>query len=476
VRAGVAFRNVCAGAAVVVAAFVVTPHLFDLDDAYIPLYSALVAVRGSDPVYGAPVLAGATCPAYVALLIALLSVGIQGLLALRIATALGLSAYVLAVWRLGGALRLSVPHKATLLTLTLGSGLVFMQATNGLETGWALALLTLAISEAIRQNLMMAVAAATLLPFLRPDMIPAAAVTLLFAARDTEWRTQLRAGALALLISGPILLWLRLDTGAWIPQTMQAKTFFFAESCQPLRLKAMAVYVAVSAFLLITGPLVIYAAVLWRERLGGYAALAIGLSLAAFMLRFPGGLSHNYSRYLYPIFMPWLSLGAAVRLRRGGSWADARAVATVIAATAIVWPLIQPARVDAARELRNATEWIDANVPAGAVVLVHDAGAISVFAHRRAVDLVGLKTASSIDAHRHWTLPSCGRDRAQAVAEIATASHASYFMVVSDWDEIFQLRAGLEANGFVLARLRAPGPNVRGYSIYRITAERREAD
>src|SRR6185437_14310541 len=97
------------------------------------------------------------------------------------------------------------------------------------------------------------------------------------------------------------------------------------------------------------------------------------------------------------------------------------ALTAIAVATCAVWPFIQPPRQDAARELVNTAMWVDTNVPADAVVLVHDAGAISTFAHRRAVDLVGLKTPSSIEAHRRLTAPSCGRDRPAAIADIAAA-------------------------------------------------------
>jgi hypothetical protein len=43
-----------------VLAYVTTPTVFDLDDAYIALHSAQVAVSGSDAVYGAPALTGIT--------------------------------------------------------------------------------------------------------------------------------------------------------------------------------------------------------------------------------------------------------------------------------------------------------------------------------------------------------------------------------------------------------------------------------
>src|SRR5262249_3021598 len=107
-------------------------------------------------------------------------------------------------------------------------------------------------------------------------------------------------------------------------------------------------------------------------------------------------------------------------------------------------------------------------VPAGATLLVHDAGGVSEFAHRRAVDLVGLKTPSSIAAHLRWTWPSCGVDRRTALAAIAERSGASYFVALTGWDE--PLRADLQAGGFALTPLRQPAAGERGYTVYRLSA------
>jgi hypothetical protein len=399
----------------------------------------------------------------------MLTAKVPGMLALRIVNAAGLAALVFALWRLGGALKLRTALRLALTALTLASGLVLMQATNGLETGWALALLTCLISEAYRRNVRVTAAGAALLPFLRPDLTPAAAALVAFAWRGLPWREKAGAVTIASLVSLPLLLWLRLDTGAWAPQTMQAKVAFFAEMCQPLGLKGIAVYGAVSKVLLVMGPITLFAAVLWRERLGRYGLAAVAATLAAYLIYFPAGLWHNDSRYLYAIFTPWLSFGAGLRLSRGGAIASMPVVSATLAATLAIWPFVQPSHADFAVETRAAAEWVDAHLPSDAVVLVHDAGAISVFAHRRAVDMVGLKTVSSIAAHQRWTMRSCGRDRARAVAEIAWASHASHVMLVSDWDEMFQLRSGLEANGFTLTALRQARPNSRGYTIYRLT-------
>jgi hypothetical protein len=484
IRSSLYTRGLACAIAIAVA-YLVTPALFDLDDAYIALHGATVAVRGNDVVYGAPALAGATSPAYVGLLIGALLAGFEGLHALRLVAALGLVAYGFALLQLGRTLDLPARRQALLLVLTLGSGLVLMQATNGLETGWALALTTALIAVARRArhvpgtcpapstaSLYVTAAGAALLPFLRPELVPASALLLLYASRDAGWRDRMAAAAIAFAVSAPLVLWIRVDTGSWVPQTIQAKQLFFAEACGELPLKTAVVFATVSRFLITVAPLAICAIALVRDRLGRYGAVACAATLAAFAMRFPAGLSHNDSRYLYAILTPWLSYGVALRLRHGGAFGSMPALTTIAVATCAAWPFLQPPRNAVARELVDTAKWVDTNVPADAVVLVHDAGAISTFAHRRAVDLVGLKTASSIDAHRRWTAPSCGRDRPFAIAAIALASNASYAVLVSDWDETFAIRRGLEANGFVLTPLRAPPPGSRGYTVYRLQRPR----
>src|SRR5262249_55214742 len=151
-----------------------------------------------------------------------------------------------------------------------------------------------------------------------PDLAPAVGLVMIYAARSASWRERLHAASLALAIAVPFLIWMRIDSGSWIPQTIEAKELFFAEACAPLTMKMGVAFQAVSAFLLMVAPLVPCAPVLVRDRLGRYGLVAIGVTLAAFVMRFPAGLSHNDSRYLYAIIVPWLSFGLACRLRQGG--------------------------------------------------------------------------------------------------------------------------------------------------------------
>jgi hypothetical protein len=203
------------------------------------------------------------------------------------------------------------------------------------------------------------------------------------------------------------------------------------------------------------------------DRVGRIGLGAIILSLTAYLVEFPSSVTFNYCRYLYPIVVPWCCWGivrAAANARQ--ATAGVMIVATAVATVAMIphWWIDQSA---AARELLATARQIDMRVPADAVMLVHDAGVISEFAHRRAVDLVGLKSPASVEAHAKWTRPSCGANRSAAVAAILRASGASYLIVDAAWNRTFRLREGLTADGFVLDLIWSVRPSY-GYSIYRV--------
>jgi hypothetical protein len=155
-----------------------------------------------------------------------------------------------------------------------------------------------------------------------------------------------------------------------------------------------------------------------------------------------------------------------------------RAVAiavTVVGALGIPIAKASP-RADAA-DLLASTAAVDRFVPADETILIQDAGAISEFSHRRAVDFVGLKTPSSIDDHARDTWPSCGRDRTRAIATIARRARATYVLITTPWNNAFRLTDGLRAEGLALAPvwiqpLRDHGAGY-GYQLYRIDETKR---
>ena len=261
----------------IVAAYRLTPPLARLDDAYIALHSARVALSGHDPIFGVPALVGATSPAYVALLTGILAAGVtDGDTALRLANALGIVAFAWSVWYLAGVEKLSLARRVALVIVALGSGVIIpFNLTNGLETGWAIATLTFAIAAACAGQTLSVAVATGLLPFLRPDLAPASAVVLLYAIRGRRRSEQIHAIATAVVVAAPWLVWTRLDTGSWVTQTMRAKQFFYAEGCGPWLEKALTVFRATGFGLSQLFPLSLGLVALTRHRLGRAGLLAV---------------------------------------------------------------------------------------------------------------------------------------------------------------------------------------------------------
>jgi hypothetical protein len=457
----------------VAGAVYLTPSTFALDDAYIALHSARVLVDGYDPAFHTPALTGATSPAYVALLAALLRLHIPDLVALRVATAFGLTAFLLAVWRLGLAVGLPSAQRVGLTIISVVAGFSWLHLTNGLETGWAMALLVLLMAMVLERRAVVAAVIAGVVPWLRPDLVPAVAVLLGVAVwQASSFRRRIAVLTVAALTGLPIVLWLWHDTGFWLPNSINAKRLFYAEHCLPTLHKLRFVLAGGMVWLLTVGPLSLGVLGLCRRVVGLLGVVAILATATAYALTFPSSVTHAGQRYLYPILLPWFLLGLAWLVSDLRTLRMRVAFWVAVCLTVALWPIYYRDGTATAAELRHTAEWIDSHVPPEAVVLVHDAGAVSVFAHRRLVDLVGLKTPDSIAAHAQYTGPTCGTDRAKAVAMIARRAGAAYFVAVSRWERDFRFRDGLVAEGFQVSTERTPVSGQPGYFVYRLVDSR----
>jgi hypothetical protein len=92
--------------------------------------------------------------------------------------------------------------------------------------------------------------------------------------------------------------------------------------------------------------------------------------------------------------------------------------------------------------------WMNANLPAGVTVMVHDAGYIAYAGRFQLVDLVGLKTPGAAEIHKRITYPSAGANRAEAVIGIAKEFEPRYLLVIHAWEEIYGFADELRANGW----------------------------
>jgi hypothetical protein len=352
----------------------------------------------------------------------------------------------------------------TLVTLT--AGFCWLQLTNGMETGWALAVLLWLIVAARTGRIGAAGLLAGFLPFLRPDLFVSAGFVVLWLCVTRPWRESAKLLLVVACVSVPCLLWLHHATGSWLPNTIEAKRLFFAEGCLPITQKLTRVGEGVGLALLWLFPLSVGGIALAGDMFGVFGLFAIVTTFAAYAIALPSAVFHNYFRYVYPIVVPWLVYGAARILQ-----SRSETFAAVAAGVALAFLPFRQWRGDAiARESVAAAQAVDALVPSSAVVLVHDAGAISVFAHRRAVDMVGLKTPSSVVVHRRWTAARCGADRALALESIVKDSHAEYLVTIADWERLFGIAQGLRAQGVTLEAIRRP-PGSEGYTIWRLASD-----
>jgi hypothetical protein len=445
-----------------------TPSLAPLDDAYIALHSAVVLTTGSDPVYGVPALTGSTSPPHVALLALLLTSGAGPVTAMRIAASLTGAAYLCATWHLSAVAGVSIERRILLAIIAGASGAAWFQATNGLETGFAMATVLMLIAAAATGRLLAVALLAGCAASLRPDLVPAACLLFVWTAWGQPWSSWLRAAVVAGAMALPWPLWSYVQTGHFLPQTIDAKSMFFAEGCLPGSARMQIVGSGVGSAGLLLLPLTL-GVLGWGNRLAYVGAGATLATLLAYWFALPGAVYHNKHRYLYPIIVPWLVFGLAriaARPRR-----ELTLVGVLLALVSLWWP--RPAGDDSpaamARELADVGRWVDQHLPDTATLLVHDAGAVSVYADRRAVDLVGLKTPSSLAVHRAVTWPSCGEARGDSLRQIARASNASHLVVVNEWDRIFAIVDQLQPS-FTLAPVRVPASEAGyRYAVYALT-------
>jgi hypothetical protein len=443
---------------------------FRLDDPYILLHSADVLLSGGpDPIFGSPALTGVTSLPYFVLVLLVRSLGLGPIVTLRAVAALGLTAFVLGTWALARRASLSTPWALSVVALAVASGSQLAGLTNGLETGLAAALLIWMLRWCGTRNWLAVAVGAGLLPWLRPDLAIVAAAVWLHAMWGRTRREQAVAAGISIAAGLPWPLWLYADTGAWLSQTMEAKRLFFAEGCAPLGEKLRLAGQGVLAWLTWTAPLTVGLAALAWSGFGRVGLAAATVTLAVYAYRLPSAVTYNEHRYLVPILAPWCVWGLVEgisRLRRAKLSALAAAGACLgllhaapYALTALTssWP----------RDIIATAVWIDEYTPPDATLLIHDAGGVSVFAHRRAVDLVGLKTPSSIGAHATWTWPSCGRARATAVAAIASGARPTYLVTAEQWEQVYQLTGALATAGLRATPVRTPPAGSEyGYTVW----------
>lgn len=437
--------------------------IFPVDDAYISLHNAEVLIsRGSDPQFvGTPAIVGSTSAVHVAL-IALVALVLPPLWAGWTVMCLGAIAYALATLRLAFAMRASVPEALLMIGASLVLAQMPHQLMNGLETAWALAGLTYALAAARDHDARPweLPVACGLLPFLRPELAAVSGLLMLLRVgsllRARDQRGALRAIGYCVLAALPWMLLYLVSTGLPYPNTVAAKRAFFAEGCGPSEARFESVKNIFIAFKDSIG-LFSYAAGLLVLTTTGWVGLVFAAVFAyAYYENFPGALSHYEQRYMY-VLVPWLTYGSSQLIALRHALPRVLAAALFGCCIAQAWPEIVPrwqyhlACTGFTRfELDAVATWLDANAH-GRKVLLHDAGYVGFFVDASLVDMVGLKTPSSVEEHRTLTWAECsGGARHRAIHRIALAQQPDFIVLLKGWDQVFGISHGLRQHGWQL--------------------------
>ncbi|MBL8600960.1 MAG: hypothetical protein JNK72_03455 [Myxococcales bacterium] len=457
--------------------------LFPIDDAYITLHNAVALAAGHDPNFaGVSPLVGSTSLAHL-LWVRLFLTAFAPTAALFAASWVAIAGYA---W---GLVALARAHKLSplLMALTVVFGVTAARTphhlVNGLETGLALALFTWVLALGVddpeappsRARPLVWGALVGLMPFVRPELAVFSAG--LVALRLWRRRRPLRREGLFVLAglalgAAPILAWMHHATGAWVPATIAAKRVFFAEGCLPAALRhewSTGASLLMAATLGYASRGLVLAAF---SPLGRLTVVALGVFIGAYDRLFPGALGHYEQRYWY-IFLPAL-VATLCELTQARRRAVALCAIGLLAVGADQSLTAAPARWSehlaniafTRDELRPAARFVAERLPRDARVLIHDAGFMSFAASRPMVDFVGLKTPWVPAYHARLTYPTCGRDRAEAVHQIALEGRVTHLVMLDSWEQVYRVVEGLRARGWVVEDLRREGR----YRVYGLRA------
>jgi hypothetical protein len=462
--------------------------VFPVDDSYITLQNANELLGAEASFRATEKLSGATSIAHTLLVAAFIVITQNDLLALSLTALLGAWLYLFGMTELA---RCYTDKLSTVITVCFAAALLGFSAhqlSNGLETSWAMAAVAWSLCLYSRNTERATLLLNLLLgaqPFIRPELIALSGLLIglqayrfytLNHASDALRSYAIKLAGLALLGALPFMLANILLTGALIPTTISAKKFYFAEGCRDIGWKWQTM---VHSFEWLLKPwwLVCLGIVgLARNALGRVLLVFIVIFYAAYFINFTGALGHYEGRYQY-LLLPIIIYGLmnALLWLRAAGWRQAEiAGAAVIGLSVII--ISFPAGVGQAKENREFTvqhlfpvaAWLNANVAADQVVLVHDAGYVGyAVEHKVLDDLVGLKTPANIKYHQQITAPSCGAERPLAIGAIFLETKPDVVVVYDVWDRIFRITPAYIAVGAELEPVLRTGGG--GYRIYRVS-------
>ncbi len=446
------------------------------DDAYITLTSAQALWTGAIPGYPqTPILHGVTSPAHLVLVAGLVPVVDDPLTALWLSQVLGAILYVSGIRALCRSFSLSRLQSGPFVLIGVGVGMTPHHLFNGLETGLALGAVTWTLALANSRHWFAPVAFATL-PFVRPEFALLTATLTVWWLTGLPRRDWIRCGVLMAIAGTPWLIFQLLQTGTIIPGTGPIKSAFLADGCWPISHKAFSMGIAVIRWTVALGPAALFCVGLGRRGLPLACAIAFGLALSGYAWGLPSHLPrYHHQRYMYG-WLPAVLLGGVVlmtRYRVVGRFAVPLIALAVLVRMPSMWTTHRTWTDAFHTEQRALVSWLDKHLSASEPLMVIDAGYLAFATRHPLVDVVGLKTLSSVRQHAALTAPSCGARRGESLSAIALGTGARYFVPWGEWDQRLGLADQLRGAGWDLELIRTRPANAIDhwwYPVYKLTS------
>lgn len=460
------------------------PHLFFLDDPYIVLHSAQVMQRGYDINYpGTPALTGNSSSVHL-LLTYLLLFFFPPIYALIITNWLAILAYALGLIYLSSLYRCSTWQTIFLLCCGLFSGVFMAQLLNGLETSLAAAVMVwLLVFASLPLTLKNRIALALLLgiaPFIRPELMAFS-----LSLYGFQWyryqknhcatmKNILQDLSFIFLAALPWLIWAKQTTGYFYPETISAKSTFFADY-YPHFFARLSIFINVLLhFLLTTSVLYLVSFYfLTKQKIGQAVLLFIIIFCSAYLFTEPNILMQNNFRYFY-LLIPLFLFGFIIHSKAFATTVIIFLIALCsISALPMQYVHYQKMLIAMGQIQDQYTAWCNTHLPQHAVIAVQDAGFITYATPFALTDFVGLKSPDNIALHQQYTKPSHGFLRTQAISLILKKKQAHYLILTQSWVNIFQIPAQLQALGWQVTLLKKvssdlPDDKENAYLIYYI--------
>lgn len=447
--------------------------IFTLDDAYIVQHAVnnIINFSNENVFLGAEKNSGLTSPLHVGV-VAIFSLILGVNWAQFIVSSACFSLFLVTVFAYCNNVNKNIWMSICITIVAAISGKVVEQVFNGLETGLVLFLVTLALylyRESIPKR-PIAIIVLVLMPFVRPELFFLSAVLFVrFLCESSKKNSvdDVKKGVLIAFVVGiTLIIYSYLVTGHLLPNTANAKKYFFAEACQNFTTKIDFITSGVEGYLADLGILSIGFLLIFFTRYRFVFAVFFIIFYLLYFMELPGGVHHNYFRYQYVLY-PFAVVGlieilALYKINLSNYFCGILAGCTVITSHSGLNSLDQSLRFT---KFENMTMgwWVEQNLTKNDVVLIHDAGYISTVTKSKLVDIVGLKTKDSVEINLATRYLSCGNDP-RAIDAIASQYKATYFVVLSAWDQIFQLTNSLRATGWKVVRV----DNERGDSAYKV--------